>query len=407
MASAIYDCSWTSSTSHYLHGSFEIGKVEENPANILPVLEVPTSSFSQRSDVPAPPPLPGSHLHKKKYLEKSPVCCCIPKETRDVWDTLFKGGYGANVCIITEDHATIPAHFSVLSIASPVLRNYLRESKPKNGIRYLKIPGVPHGAVCTFIRFLYSSCYEEEDMKKFVLHLLVLSHCFFVPLLKRVCMQYVENRWLTTENVIDVLQLAKNCDAPRLSFICVHMVVRHFKTVASTEGWKVMRRVNPALEQELLESVVEADSRKQQRVHKREEKKVYMQLHEAMEALIHICKDGCSTIGPRDKTLKGSQATCSFSACKGVETLVRHFFSCKTRVPGGCVHCKRMWQLLELHSRMCNEPESCNVPLCRHFKEKMRHQSKKDEVKWKLLVRKVMEAKIRQNPFAARNPGLL
>jgi hypothetical protein len=38
------------------------------------------------------------------------------------------------------------------------------------------------------------------------------------------------------------------------------MVVKDLKSVSSTEGWKVMRRANPALEQELVESVVEADS---------------------------------------------------------------------------------------------------------------------------------------------------
>jgi hypothetical protein len=38
------------------------------------------------------------------------------------------------------------------------------------------------------------------------------------------------------------------------------MVVKDLKTISSTEGWKVMKRANPALEQELVESVVEADS---------------------------------------------------------------------------------------------------------------------------------------------------
>lgn len=105
--------------------------------------------------------------------------------------------------------------------------------------------------------------------------------------------------------------------------------------------------------------------RKEERMKKIDEKKVYLQLNEAMEALLHICRDGCRTIGPRDKVLKGSLAVCGFPACKGLETLVRHFSNCKTRVPGGCIHCKRMWQLLELHSRMCIDPDTCNVPLCR------------------------------------------
>lgn len=97
-------------------------------------------------------------------------------------------------------------------------------------------------------------------MQKFVLHLLVLSHSYVVPSLKRVCEYTLEQGWLTKENVIDVLQLARSCDAPRLALFCQRMVVSDFKFISSTEAWKVMRRANPPLEQELLESAVEADS---------------------------------------------------------------------------------------------------------------------------------------------------
>nr|DAD18015.1 TPA_asm: hypothetical protein HUJ06_019478 [Nelumbo nucifera] len=65
-----------------------------------------------------------------------------------------------------------------------------------------------------------------------------------------------------------------------------------------------------------------------------EEGKIYLQLYEKMEALVHICRDGCRTIGPHDKVLKGDQPPCTFSACKGLELLVRHFAACKLRVPG-------------------------------------------------------------------------
>ncbi|KAJ6711999.1 BTB/POZ AND TAZ DOMAIN-CONTAINING PROTEIN 3 [Salix purpurea] len=251
------------------------------------------------------------------------------------------------------------------SIASQVLGTILQQSKVKNGIGYISILGVPCEAVHVLIRFLYSSCYEEDEMKRFVLHLLVLSHSYSVSSLKRVCLDLLEHDYLTKENVIDILQLARSCDAPQLSFICVRMVVKDLKSVSLTEGWKVMRRANPSLEQELVESVVKADLRKQERLEKIEERKVYLQLYEAMEALLHICRDGCRTIGPCDKMLKGSRVACNFPACKGLESLVHHFSKCKSRVPGGCIHCKRMWQLLELHSRMCDEPDSCKAPLCR------------------------------------------
>ncbi|XWS29713.1 hypothetical protein CRYUN_Cryun24cG0053800 [Craigia yunnanensis] len=126
---------------------------------------------------------------------------------------------------------------------------------------------------------------------------------------------------------------------------------------------------------------------------KSKERKIYLQLCEEMEALVHICRDGCRTIGPHDKDFKENQTPCNYRACKGLEFLVRHFSGCKLRVPGGCIHCKRMWQLLELHFHLCADSCSCRVPLCRNFKEKIRKQSKKDEIKWKILVKKLSRTK--------------
>ena len=110
----------------------------------------------------------------------------------------------------------------------------------------------------TFSFFQHS--YDPEDMKRFVLHLLVMSHSFAVPSLKRACVRQLEQALLTTDNVVDVLQLARQCDAPRLSIICTHLIIKDFKTISVSEGWKVMKRANPRLEQGLLESLVEADS---------------------------------------------------------------------------------------------------------------------------------------------------
>lgn len=402
MASPDLHTPWLLSAVESFGGSFNI-HIEEGTADSVEFLEDPTSPVCNLpTNIPKPPPVPGKIHSRATDPRQCASSDCVPKETKDTWDRLFKEGLGADVHVTTEDGSVIPAHYALLTIASPVLGNLLQQSKERNGIRCIKISGVPHGAVYVFIRFLYSACYEGGDVKKFVLHLLVLSHFYSVPSLKRVCINHLEQGWLTLDNVIDVLQLARDCDAPRLALFCIRMVVGNFKSISSTEGWKVMRRANPTLEQELLEFVVEADTRKQDRLNKIEEKKVYLQLHEAMEALVHICRDGCRTIGPRDKVLKASQVACTFPACKGLESLVRHFSSCKIKVPGGCVHCKRMWQIFELHSRICEEPEHCKVPLCSHFKVKMLQQTKKDEVKWKVLVSKVRAAKNAVSLFSSR-----
>ncbi|WOH07841.1 hypothetical protein DCAR_0727275 [Daucus carota subsp. sativus] len=404
MDSPDFDSPWSSLTFESLIKSLDVECEERNTGMGITFREKVTAPLCQSCSIPRPPPLPGKMQNKNNYLIKLPGRCLnfVPKETKQTWDDLFKQGYAADVCVVAENEAIIPAHFIVLNGASQVLGNFLIKSKFINGIKYIKIPGVPYGAVYAFIRFLYSSCYEVNEMKEYTLHLFVLSHCYAVPSLKRVCEQVLEQDYLIPEKVIDVLQLARKCDSSRLSFICTRMVVRDFKTISTTEGWKAMTLANSALEQELLGLVVEADSSKQERLKKVEEKKVYLQLVEAMEAVLHIFQDGCKTIGPRDKVLKGYEVACNFPACKGIETLVRHFLRCKTRVPGGCAQCKRTGQLLELHSRMCSDPDNCKVPLCRNIKEKMSRQSKKDETKWKLLVSKVVAAKNALGPFSPR-----
>lgn len=97
-------------------------------------------------------------------------------------------------------------------------------------------------------------------MEDYVLHLLVLSHVFVVPLLKRECELQLEHGLLTNENVVDIFQLALLCDAPRLSLICHRMILRNFMTVSISEGWKVMKRSHPVLEKELLESMIDEDN---------------------------------------------------------------------------------------------------------------------------------------------------
>ncbi|KAH7846273.1 hypothetical protein Vadar_011992 [Vaccinium darrowii] len=318
---------------------------------------------------------------------------CVSTATRDLWECLFNDCYRADVSIITENGGVIYAHASILGVASPVLKSMLKKSRRHGHRRSISICGVPHDAVRVFIRFLYSASYEPEELQKYVLNLLVLSHAYVVPHLKRLCEWRLEHGLLTIDNVIDTFQLALLCDAPRLSLICYRMILKNFKSISTTEGWKIMQESHPMLEKEIVESLVEAETRKKERARKLNERKIYLQLYEAMEALVHICRDGCRTIGPHDKVLKVDQGPCNYASCKVLELLVRHFASCKMRVPGGCIHCKRMWQLFELHSHLCADSDVCRVPLCRNFKRWRMKKEKKEDIKWRILVRKVLRTK--------------
>lgn len=99
-----------------------------------------------------------------------------------------------------------------------------------------------------------------------------------------------------------------------------------------------------------------------------QEQRLYLELSEAMDCLEHICTEGCTSVGPYGVEPRKNKGPCSmFATCKGVQLLIKHFATCKKRVNGGCLRCKRMWQLLRLHSSICEHPDSCGVPLCRYF----------------------------------------
>ncbi|CAN1813308.1 BTB/POZ and TAZ domain-containing protein 4 [Linum perenne] len=271
----------------------------------------------------------------------------VSRSIRDTWERMFDEGYRSDVQIITSSTShPIFAHSTVLGMASPVLRGMLNQAPARRGQRSISVKGVPHDAVRAFIRFLYSSCYENEEMEEYVLHLMVLSHVFMVPQLKQICINRVEMGFLTVDNVVDILQLALLCDAPRLSLVCHRKILNNFREIIRTQGWRVMKESHPVLEKELLESMIEVDSREKDRVRRGNERKMYMQLYEAMEALVHICRDGCKTIGPHDKELERNE-----------------------------------------------QP-------CRNLKERMKKQSKKDETKWRILVKNIIRAKaIRESSF--------
>ncbi|KVI08913.1 BTB/POZ and TAZ domain-containing protein 4-like [Cynara cardunculus var. scolymus] len=323
--------------------------------------------------------------NKSSWMQRN---CCTSLAMIELWDRLFDEAYRADVKIHTDNGTIIYAHASILGFASPVFRSMFKKSRSR-GIISIPIRGVPAEAVRIFIRFLYTSCYEQAQVEEHVLSLLVLSHAFAVPKLKRECEYQLEHLLLNVDNVVDVFQLALLCDAPRLSIICHRFMLRSFNAVSSSAGWKAMRESHPALEKELLESVREEDRRQKEKMRKREERKIYAELYEAMEALVEIC---------RDKVQKEDQKACKYEGCRGLESLVRHFYGCKLRVSGGCPHCKRMWQLLELHARLCANSNACRVPLCRRFKQKIakankKKRKKKDETKWNILARKVLRSK--------------
>lgn len=91
------------------------------------------------------------------------------------------------------------------------------------------------------------------------MHLLALSHVYSVQQLKQRCTRGLAKR-LNTENVVDMLQLARLCDAPDLYLSCMKVLSKNFKAVEKTEAWMFLQEHDPHLELEILQFFDDAES---------------------------------------------------------------------------------------------------------------------------------------------------
>nr|QYI40130.1 BTB/POZ and TAZ domain-containing protein 1 [Lilium hybrid division I] len=217
----------------------------------------------------------------------------------------------ADARIITPGGQSIPAHCSILASASPVLESLLYQPTRRrwnaHDHKTIFIPGVPYEAIEAFLSLIYSPrCLKKETgkeaMKMYGMHLLVLSHAYSIGWLKRAAELALAEQ-LTTEVVVDVLHLARQCDASQLYIRCMKWIAKNFAAVEKTEGWRFVHAHDPWLEINVLQFLQDTDLRINRRRKKMWEQGLYLQLSEAMECLVHICTEGCIGVGPYDMNL--------------------------------------------------------------------------------------------------------
>ncbi|KAL6873634.1 hypothetical protein ACP4OV_013716 [Aristida adscensionis] len=81
---------------------------------------------------------------------------------------------------------------------------------------------------------------------------------------------------------------------------------------------------------------------------------------------------------------------CQYPNCRKIKALFHHGSKCQKRASGGCVLCKKMWDLIRFHARTCKESH-CNVPRCRDLKERMRRQQQQSESKRRAAINEMMK----------------
>uniref|UniRef100_A0A0D9W6B7 BTB domain-containing protein n=1 Tax=Leersia perrieri TaxID=77586 RepID=A0A0D9W6B7_9ORYZ len=280
--------------------------------------------------------------------------------TRCVDLDALRPSMAADVQVVTSDGKSIAAHSFVLATASPVLERMIDRARCGwNTECTIRVLGVSSDAVFAFLRLLYASNVAPEDDETVTAHapqLLALSHVYRVGWLKRAAEASMAAR-LTPEHAVDMLKLARLCDAPRLYLRCTRLAAKDFAAVELSDGWRFARRHDAALELEVLQLLEDADQRRERWARERDSREAYRQLADAMGSLEHIFSgDGCACDGA--------------APCRGLRLLMRHYAACGAR-KAGCTRCRRMLQLFRLHASVCDrttapdDEHPCRVPLCR------------------------------------------
>ena len=95
-------------------------------------------------------------------------------------------------------------------------------------------------------------------MDKYAMHLMVLSHVYRVNWLKKLCESELSLR-LTADSVVDMLQLARQCDVPKLYLQCMKLLRKEFAAVEKTEAWIFLQNNDPLFELEILQFLEDED----------------------------------------------------------------------------------------------------------------------------------------------------
>jgi hypothetical protein len=289
----------------------------------------------------------------------------LPGRSRS--SSVFPAEFGRNLALLWSNRWLIlESGWQYLQASSsPVLERTIDAARRGWGAECtIRVLGVSADAVHAFIHFLYCSKVTPEEDEVVGAHgaqLLALAHAYRVGWLKRAAEAAVSAR-LTPDRAVDMLKLARLCDAPRLYLQCARLAAKDFAAVELSEGWRFARRHDAALKVELLKLVEDADQRKKRWARERAAQEACRQLGEAMTTLEHIFP-GSSGAACTDN------APCATDgcACRGLQLLMRHFSTCtKKTAPGGCARCKRVLQLFRLHASVCDRTDqTCRVPLCR------------------------------------------
>jgi len=155
-------------------------------------------------------------------------------------------------CSIVVGDEVINAHRCVLAHYSEVFQEFFTcplAQEAVDGI--VRVSDFSPGSVRALVRYLYTGCIDSEAMKQFKMELFKLADKYLISTLKH----YIANSLLgdvNAGNVLDMVVLADNHDAPALLKACAPVIQANSDKLFLSDEWMVLEKERPHLLIELL-----------------------------------------------------------------------------------------------------------------------------------------------------------
>ncbi|KAI3876873.1 hypothetical protein MKX03_019056 [Papaver bracteatum] len=94
---------------------------------------------------------------------------------------------------------------------------------------------------------------------------------------------------------------------------------------------------------------------------------------------------------------------CLYLNCGKVSGIFRHGIQCKVRAYGGCILCKKMWHLIQVHARACKE-SMCHVMRCRDLKEHLKRLQEESDTRRRASVMEMIRKQAPETVLNKRSP---